>query len=130
MPGVAADPVPVAESIPAAEADEVLAAVAVEEARTGVTVRVTTELGRHVERSVSSAGPMVDLAIVEAVGELLASPAPTVVAVNDHLIDGTEVILVVVEHADGRRASGSSVMDVGRPFAVGSAAWRAVSAQV
>ena len=73
---------------------------------------------------------MVDVAIVEAVGELLTSPAPTVVAVNDHVIDGSDVILVVVEHADGTRTSGAAVMEVGRPFAVGTAAWQAVTARV
>lgn len=130
MPGVAADPVPVAETSPGPGADDGLASVAVEETRTGVTVRVTTELGRQLERSVAAAGPMVDIAIVEAVGALLASPPPEVVAVNDHLLDGTDVILVVVDHGDGTRTSGSAVIDIGRPFAVGTAAWRAVSAQV
>lgn len=130
LPGVATDPDPAAVASSSPESAERLASVGVEETRTGVTVRVSTELGRHVERSVSTAGPLVDVAIVEAVGELLASPAPAVVAVNDHVVDGTDVILVVVEHAAGSRTAGCAVMAAGRPFAVGTAAWRAVSAQV
>ena len=129
MPGLQLEE-PVEEYAAGPGVEEALSAVGVEEARTGVTVRVTTDQGRQIERSVASAGPMVDIAIVEAVGALLASPPPDVVAVNDHLIDGTEVVLVVVEHSDGTRASGSCVVEVGRPFAVGTAAWKAVSEQV
>lgn len=60
----------------------------------------------------------------------MSSAPPEVVAVNDHLIDGTDVVLVVVEQADGTRRSGSAVVAVGRPFAVGLAAWQAVTEPV
>lgn len=129
MPGVIVEPDPVDDPLPGPGTPDRIAAVAVEETRTGVKVRVSTELGRQMERSVSGSGPMVDVAIVEAVGALVATPPPEVVAVNDHVLDGTEVVLVVVEHADGTRSAGSAVVGIGRPFAVGLAGWRAVSEQ-
>ncbi len=129
MPGVILEPDPVDEPVPGPGTPDRIAAVAVEETRTGVRVRVSTELGRQMDRSVSGSGPMVDVAIVEAVGALLASPPPEVIAVNDHLLDGSDVVLVLVEHADGTRSAGSAVVGIGRPFAVGLAAWRAVSEQ-
>ena len=129
MPGVILEPDPVDDPVPGPGTPDRIAAVAVEETRTGVRVRVSTELGRQMERSVSGSGPMVDVAIVEAVGALVASPPPEVVAVNDHVLDGTDVVLVMVQHADGTRSAGSAVVGIGRPFAVGMAAWRAVSEQ-
>lgn len=129
MPGVAVETVPAPEQVPGPGTPDRIAAVAVEETRSGVNVRVTTELGRRMDRTVSASGPMVDVAIVEAVGALVVSPPPEVVAVNDHVLDGTDVVLVLVEHADGTRSAGSATVGVGRPFAVGLAAWRAVSEQ-
>ena len=127
LPGIAIEPVPALDTAPGHGAADALAAVAVEEARSGVTVSVTTVLGKHAERTVAAKGPMVDIAIVEAVGAVVLGVPPEVVAVNDHLVDGTEVVLIVVEHADGTRRSGSSAVAFGRPFAVGIAAWQAVS---
>lgn len=129
MPGVILEPDPVDDPAPGPAMPDRISAVAVEEMRTGVRVRVSTELGRQMERSVAGSGPMVDVAIVEAVGALLASPPPEVIAVNDHLLDGSDVVLVLVEHSDGTRTAGSAVVGIGRPFAVGLAAWRAVSEQ-
>jgi hypothetical protein len=129
MPGVIVEQDPADDPVPGPGTPDRIASVAVEETRTGVRVRVSTELGRQMERSVSGSGPMVDVAIVEAVGGLSASPPPEVVAVNDHVLDGTDVVLVMVEHADGTRSAGSAVVGIGRPFAVGLAAWRAVSEQ-
>ena len=126
--GIVVDPAPTAvtetSAMPAGA--ETLGSVAVEEARAGVTVRVTTSDGRHVERSVSATGPFVDVAIVEAIGSLFTEEPTRVVAVNDHVLDGSDVVLVLVESGDGSRSSGSAVISGGRPFAVGMAAWRAV----
>lgn len=128
LPGLVIEPVrrPIPEAVPAPS--EMLAAVAVEETRSGVSVRVSTTTGRVAERSVSAIGPMVDVAIVEAVGSLLTGGDEVeVVAVNDHLVDATEVVLVVAQRGQQGRRSGSAVIAVGRPFAVGLAAWQAVS---
>lgn len=57
LPGLVMEPVPVVESAPGPGAPDALAAVAVEEARSGVTVRVSTMLGKQVDRSVPTTGP-------------------------------------------------------------------------
>lgn len=123
------DPAPPAP-IPAirVERREALSTVSVVEGRTGVTVRAETTTGRSADRPAAAAGRRLEEAVVGAVSELAgSSPTPVLLAIEDHDVDGTDVVTVVVDDGRQRRA-GSSVIESGRPFAVGQATWTALRA--
>ena len=109
-----------------ARVHEKLAKVSVVEDRDGVTIRAETSTGRIADRIARSSGVRLDDAVVAAVAELAGvSPAPIVLSIDERDVDGTPVMTVVIE--DGRdRFAGSSVIDGGRPFALGLATWMAL----
>ncbi len=100
--------------------------MSVEETTEGVSVRVVTRDGREEAERVGSGPRSMDRAVVAAVARLVGVPTPEVVAVEERDVGGADVILVVLEGADGRRAAGSSVVVGGRPFAIGKASHAAV----
>ncbi len=105
-----------------------LGAIAVEEGRTGVVVTASAEDGRFA--SVRARRDALDTAIVAAVAHLTGPHrvAPLLVDVIESSVDGTDVVTVVIERSDGRRVSGSAVVESGPAFALAMAAWSALSA--
>jgi hypothetical protein len=110
------------------ERRETLATVSVVEGRSGITVRVETTRGRSADRPAAATGRRLEEAVVGAVSELAGvSPSPMLLAIEEHDVEGSHVVTVVVD--DGReRHAGSSVVESGRPFAVGQATWTALKA--
>jgi hypothetical protein len=108
------------------ERRETLATVSVVEGRSGITVRVETTRGRSTDRPAAATGRRLEEAVVGAVAELAGvRPNPVLLAIDDRDVEGTQVLTVVVD--DGRqRHAGSSVVEAGRPFAVGQATWTAL----
>lgn len=105
-----------------------LEAVAVEEGRNGVLVRARHTSGAEAARRATPIGPGLDEAVVAAVAELHgASTLPMIVSIAEQSIDGTRVITVMLEVGRENRVVGSAVYDGGRAYAVGRAAWAALS---
>ena len=52
-------------------------------------------------------------------------PTPIILAIDDRDVDGIPVVSIVVE-AGRNRLAGSSVVEGGRPFALGKATWMAL----
>jgi hypothetical protein len=107
-----------------------LASIAVEEDREGVSVIATAEDGSSETRRARGDALGLDEAVVAAVGALVdpALPVPVLVAVDDRQVDGSTVLTLVIDVADYRMA-GSTIVEGGRPYAVGRAAWAALSAR-
>lgn len=115
---------------PRRRADETLAKVAIVEGRHGITVRAETDGGRTADRAAAAGGDRLDEAVVVAVAELAGVvPAPIIVAIGDREVDGTPVVDVLLE-AGRARLSGSSVVEGGRPYALGRATWMALHQQL
>ena len=69
-----------------------------------------------------------DEAVVGAVAELHGSATlPMIVSIAEQSIEGTPVVTVMLEVGRERRVVGSAVFDGGRAYAVGRAAWAALS---
>ncbi len=113
-------------AIPRRRSDEDLAKVAIVEGPEGITVRAESDTGHTADRAAAAGGERLDHAVVEAVAELagVESP-PVVVAIEDLYIEGAAVVTVVIE-AGRRRYVGSSIVEGGRPYAVGKATWVAL----
>ncbi|RPI24458.1 MAG: hypothetical protein EHM57_02715 [Actinobacteria bacterium] len=107
-----------------------LASIAVEEDREGVSVVATADDGSSATRRVPAEGRGLDEAVVAAVGALAGPglPDPVLLAVAETEIEGSTVLTLVLEMA-GRRMAGSTIVEGGRPYAVGRAAWAALSAR-
>jgi hypothetical protein len=105
-----------------------LEAVAVEEGRHGVLVRARHTSGAEAARRATPTGPGLDEAVVAAVAELHgASILPMIISIAEQTIDGTRVVTVMLEVGRENRVVGSAVFDGGRAYAVGRAAWAALS---
>jgi hypothetical protein len=105
-----------------------LESVAVEEGRMGVVVRVTSTSGTVVDRPAVGVSSGIDEAITAAVASLFgADPAPVLLSVTESEIAGTAMVTIVLEAGRGARLVGSAVLDGGRAYAVGRAAWAALS---
>ena len=111
---------------PRRQVDEVLSKVAIVEGNDGIMVRAETDAGRVADRAAAAGGGRLDEAVVGAVSELAGvEPTPIILAIDDRDFDGISVVSVVVE-AGRDRLAGSSVVDGGRPFALGKATWMAL----
>lgn len=98
-----------------------IASVAIEESQQGVAVRVTNTAGVESVESIRQ-GPMaMEEAVLEAVARLLTIRAPRLVAVEDRPMEGSQVVVTLVEAEHGRRAAGSAVVVGGKPFALARA---------
>lgn len=112
---------------PRRRSDEVLAKVAIVEGKDGITVRAETDTGRTADRAAATGGDRLDDAVVGAVSELAGvDPAPIILAIDDREVDGTAVVSILIE-AGRDRLAGSSVVEGGRPYALGKATWMALS---
>ncbi len=109
---------------------ELLARVAVEEGRDGVRVRAETTTGRAATRRARPDARRVDEAIVAAVADLVdpSGSEPTVLTIVDGELMGTPVVTVLLERGR-RRAVGSAATEGGRAYAIGRAAWAALTAE-
>ena len=105
-----------------------LQSVAVEEGRSGVVVRVTSTSGPVVSRPAVGVSSGIDEAIAAAVASLFgADPAPVLLSVSESEVAGTAMVTVVLDKGRGARLVGSAVLEGGRAYAVGRAAWAALS---
>ncbi len=105
-----------------------LESLSVEETRDGVVVTARAADGRASSRRARWSEGGLHEAIVASVGDL-ASPAgqPLLLDVVESAVAGTTVVTVVVERVDGRRAAGAAAVETGPAFAVGKAAWQALT---
>lgn len=124
----APEPEPAAPAtVPSAPAsDGGLASIAVEESADGVVVVATGHDGRRYTRRTEPALGAVTEAVVAVAGALAGGPAPRLVAVTTADAEGSSVVTVVVERADGHRAAGAAIVAAGHAFAVGRATWSAL----
>jgi hypothetical protein len=106
-----------------------LSSIAVEEDHTGVAVVATADEETATRRARPD-GRGLDEAVVAAVCALFDPdlPVPVVVSISDQQVEGSAVLTVVLDVAD-RRVAGSTIVEGGRPYAVGLAAWAALSAR-
>jgi hypothetical protein len=105
-----------------------LASVTVEEGHGGILVTAVAGDGSRHSRPSRANAAAVDEAIVAAVGALCDPEAapPLLIEVSEHAVEGTTVVLVVVEVEGGRRRAGAAVAEGGRTYAVASAVWAAL----
>ena len=116
-----------APAVPQPLVVESLAKVSIVEGRDGITVRAETTAGRDASYPAVSSGDRLDEAVVAAVAALVGMvPAPVIVEVEDRQVDGTPLVTIVLEVGRDRFA-GSSIVEGGRPFAVGRATWIALN---
>ncbi len=104
-----------------------LESVAVEETPDGISVSVRTTGGVRASRTLDSAGPGMDEAVVFAVGELAGHSGLSLLGVAESDLGGHTVITVLVTVGESR-FSGSAVQRGGRAFAVAKATWSALAA--
>ena len=116
--------------IPASDPDvgtgpDHLEMIAIEESAAGTVVRATADNGRSTVAPVPTDRSL-NRAVAETVAGLLGFAAtPALRAVEVHQLAGSSVLVVVIE-VDGRRVSGSAVIESGMPFALGTALWWAL----
>ena len=104
-----------------------IARVAIEETQRGLAIRVADDSGGEVVEAIRHGVRATEEAIVEAVARLMGRPSPKLLAVDDRQIEGSEVVVVVVEGDHGRRSAGAAVVSGGRPFAIARAVHGAVA---
>ncbi len=102
--------------------------VAVEEARGGISVTVSTTDGRSATEPASSTEGGVEAAVVKAAARLArpGSPDPDIVEIEDRRIEGVDIVMIVLD-VDGSLAVGAAIVAAGRSFALGRATWAALS---
>ncbi len=102
--------------------------VAVEEARNGISVTVSTTDGRSATEPASSTEGGVEAAVVKAAAKLArpGTPDPSIVEIEDRRIEGVDVVMIVLD-VDGTLAVGAAIVVAGRSFALGRATWAALS---
>jgi hypothetical protein len=104
-----------------------LALVAVEESAGGVSVRVADSAGGLSFSPVADPRSL-NQAIVSAVARLRrVRPVPRLAGVEIRDVEGSTVLNVVLELADGRRTVGAALVEGGMPFTLGRAVWEALS---
>jgi len=102
--------------------------VAVEEARDGISVTVSTTDGRSATEPASSNEGGVEAAVVKAASTLArpGSPDPSIVEIEDRRVEGVDIVMIVLD-LDGTLAVGAAIVVAGRSFALGRATWAALS---
>lgn len=104
-----------------------LQSVMVEEGRSGLRVTVVTTDGRRATGRGEASEAGLIAAVLAAVGELAEGVEPRVLSVDWREIDGSRVVTVVLEVAGGRRGAGAAVVHASPGYALGRAAWSALS---
>lgn len=106
-----------------------LISVGVAEGSDGVVVTATGHAGDVSVAAASLSTSAIEQAIVLAVAELAGTATrPLVSSVDVRNLDGTSVLTVMIE-ASGERLVGSAIVRSGRAYAVGRAAWAALSSR-
>jgi hypothetical protein len=102
--------------------------VSVEEGRDGILVTVASSDGETVAQMASSSEGGLESAIVKATSRLALpeAPDPVIVEIEERRFEGVDIVMLVLD-TDGRITAGSSVVVSGRPFAIGRAAWSALT---
>lgn len=102
--------------------------VAVEEARDGIAVTVSSTDGRTESQPASATEGGVEVAVVRAAARLAqpGAPDPTIIEIEDRRIEGVDIVMIVLD-IDGTVAAGAAIVGAGRSFALGRATWAALS---
>lgn len=128
----AAEPAPVAPERPAPGAAGTgrgltLASLAYEESPEGVIVTAVADDGqRFSRRAAAPSDEAVSSAVVAAVGALAEGRPQRLLWVSAAVVDGTEVVTVVIEKADGSRVAGAAIVRAAKAYAVARAAFVAL----
>jgi hypothetical protein len=104
-----------------------LQSVILEEGPAGVQVTVVGSDGRRATGRGEASEEGLESAIIAAVGRLAEGEEPRVLSVEWVEVDGSRVVTVVLEGAGGRRGAGAAVVRASRSYAVGRAAWTALT---
>lgn len=102
--------------------------IAVEETASGTVVRAIDTAGKAAVAPVPQ-GNGLNAAVTATVAGLLGlGEPPKLEAVEVRDLASTPVLMVVIATSDGRRASGSAIVEAGMPFTLGRAVWAAIQA--
>ena len=103
--------------------------VSVTEGREGITVTAGHQSGTASARTAGPSSPAIDQAVVSAIAELAGvASLPLVRSLDERELAGLPVVTIVLEES-GQQLVGSAVVTGGRAYAVGRAAWTALSAR-
>jgi hypothetical protein len=104
-----------------------LASLAFEESSDGATVTaISTDGKRFTRRAAAITDEAVAAAVVAAVGALAEGRPQRLVWVTTETVQGTTVVTVLVEKADGSRCAGAAVVRGAIAYAVARATWMAL----
>lgn len=103
-----------------------LAKVAIEESAAGVLVRVEDSAGGNWAAEVGDGDSALQDSVISAVAGLFGiAGGARLVAIDERLVGDTQVVSVLLERSSGRRYAGAAVVEGGRPFTIGRAAYSA-----
>ena len=95
--------------------------------RSGVVVTAVAADGRRFSRQAAAVSDQaVGEAVVAAVGALSEGKPQRLLWMSAETIEGTEVVAVLVERADGTRLAGAAVVRAAKAYAVARATWAAL----
>lgn len=104
-----------------------LQSVTVEESAGGIQATAVAFDGRRATGRGEASEEGLVAAVIAAVGNLVEGTEPRVLSVEWGEVDGSRVVMVVLEGVGGRRGAGAAVLRASRGFAVGQAAWSALN---
>lgn len=104
-----------------------LQSVTVEESAGGIQATAVAFDGRRATGRGEASEEGLVAAVIAAVGNLAEGTEPRVLSVEWGEVDGSRVVMVVLEGVGGRRGAGAAVLRASRGFAVGQAAWSALN---
>jgi len=103
-----------------------LAKVAIEESAAGVLVRVEDSAGGSWAAEVGDGESALQDSVISAVAGLFGiAGGARLVAIDEQLVGDTQVVSVLLERSSGRRYAGAAVVEGGRPYTIGRAAYSA-----
>lgn len=103
-----------------------LAKVAIEESAAGVLVRVEDSAGGSWAAEVGEGDSALQDSVISAVAGLFGiTGGARLVAIDERLVGDTQVVSVLLERSSGRRYAGAAVVEGGRPYTIGRAAYSA-----
>ena len=103
-----------------------LAKVAIEESAEGVLVRVEDSPGGSGVAEVGDGESALQDSVVSAVAGLFGlAGGVRLIAIDERHVADTQVVSVLLERSSGRRHAGAAVVEGGRPYTIGRAAYAA-----
>lgn len=103
-----------------------LVKVAIEESAEGVLVRVEDSTGASWAADVGEGETALQDSVVSAIAGLFGlAGGVRLIAIDERHVADTQVVSVVLERGSGRRHAGAAVVEGGRPFTIGRAAYAA-----